>query len=149
MATPPTTPARPSAKPSTKVRLELPDIKARLKAQTLLQVGAVVGISTGGAVPAGLVAYELDLPLYTLAINYRAEDNRPQREAPELLTDIPAGLPERLLLVDDVSVTGQTLALARGLLAGHLVTTLVFKGRADIVLFPEVAACVHWPWRAS
>ena len=65
MATPPTTPAQPSAKPSTKVRLELPDIKARLKAQTLLQVDAVVGISTGGAVPAGLVAYELDLPLYT------------------------------------------------------------------------------------
>lgn len=51
------------------------------------------------------------------------------------------------MLVDDVSVTGQTLELARSLLAGWKLTTLVLKGKeADFVLFPEVASCVNWPW---
>jgi xanthine phosphoribosyltransferase len=133
----------------TKVRLELPHIKARLKAQTLPKVDAIIGISTGGTAPAALVAYELDLPLFTLAINYRAEDNKPQRHNPELLEPLPLELPQHLLLVDDVSVTGQTLELAKKMLYGHTVTTLVFKGKADIVLFPEIANCVHWPWKAS
>lgn len=132
-----------------KVRLELPRIKARLKAQFLPKVEAVIGISTGGAAPASLVAYELDLPLYTLAINYRAEDNSPQRKQPELLAPLPPALPRTLLLVDDVSVSGKTLELAKRLLKGHLITTLVFKGKADIVLFPEIKPCVHWPWKAS
>jgi hypoxanthine phosphoribosyltransferase len=133
----------------TKVRLELPYIKARLKAQTLPKVDGIIGISTGGTAPAALVAYELDLPLFTLAINYRAEDNKPQRDNPELLEPLPLELPQHLLLVDDVSVTGQTLELAKKLLYGHTVTTLVFKGKGDIVLFPEIANCVHWPWKAS
>ena len=132
-----------------KTRLELPQIKARLKAQTLPKVDAVIGISSGGITPATLVAYELNLPLYTLAINYRAEDNKPQRQKPELLEPLPKNLPKQLLLVDDVSVTGQTLKLAKGLLNKHEIITLVFKGQGDIVLFPEISSCVHWPWKVS
>jgi hypoxanthine phosphoribosyltransferase len=132
-----------------KIRLELPQIKARLKAQVLPDVDAVIGISTGGTAPAALVAYELDKPLYTLTINYRAEDNKPQRQEPQLLEPLPNDLPKRLLLVDDVSVSGKTLELAKKLLNNYNITTLVFKGKADIVLFPEIKPCVHWPWKAS
>jgi hypoxanthine phosphoribosyltransferase len=53
----------------------------------------------------------------------------------------------RILLVDDVSVSGQTLALARSLLKGYEVITFTLKGKADFVLFPEITACVNWPWK--
>ena len=83
-----------------------------------------------------------------LPINFRAEDNAPRHAHPVILGE--AALPQhaqRILLVDDVSVSGQTLAVAKRYLAGHDVTTLAMKGQADIVLFPEVAQCVNWPWK--
>ena len=138
-----------------KVTLSFPDITRRLKALTLPEVDLVVGVATGGTVPASLVAYELARPLRMLAINYRDEDNQPRREAPELLepfTLLPDALPPdplRILLVDDVSVSGKTLAVAKRALHGHTLTTLVFKGRGDLVVLPEVASCVIWPWQPS
>ncbi len=107
----------------------------------------VVGIARGGLLPASLVAHQLELPLYLMQINYRDDANKPRRLAPELLKPLefdPQG--RRVLLVDDVSVSGATFAVARALLTGASITTLACKGKADFVLFPEVAACVNWPW---
>jgi len=97
-----------------------------------------------------LVAYELARPLTILPINYRAPDNVPRHARPVLLqeTAVPAA-DHHLLLVDDVSVSGQTLALARQQLAGFAIITLVLKGQADIVLFPESETCVQWPWQVA
>ncbi|CAN5893499.1 hypothetical protein BH24DEI2_BH24DEI2_20960 [soil metagenome] len=133
---------------ATKVRLELPDIATRLKRTRLPEVDAVVGIATGGTVLASLVAYELERPLKLIRLNYRAPDNTPQRPWPELLEpfELDATM-RRVLLVDDVSVSGQTLRQAQRYLDGLDVTTLVFKGRADIVLYPEVSTCIELPWR--
>ncbi len=131
-----------------KVKLELSDIKARLKALTLPEVDAIVGIATGGSYPATLLAYETGLPLHMIRINYRAPDNRPQRPEPALLEGSMDDLPKRLLLVDDVSVSGQTLDLGKSLLKDHEIVTLVLKGKADIALF-DIPSCVHWPWNAS
>jgi hypoxanthine phosphoribosyltransferase len=136
-----------------KIALDFVEISRRLRciAERLPEVDLVVGVATGGTVPASLAAYELGLPLAIVQINYRAEDNTPQRPAPELLG--AAQLPpdaRTILLVDDVSVSGQTLALARSLLAGRQVTTLVMKGApgsADFVLFDDLPACVYWPWK--
>ena len=129
-----------------KVQLSFAEITQRLKQMVFPEVDMVVGIATGGVVPASLAAYKLERPLTLLHINYRAGDNTPQRDAPQLLnsSDIPSP-PQRILLVDDVSVSGQTLDLARRLLSEHHVVTLVLKGRADHVLFPEIKACVQWP----
>jgi uncharacterized protein len=143
----------PAPTPSAKVALGLPTIARRLKGMAFPEVDLVVGVATGGIVPASLIAYELELPLSLLTINYRAEDNRPQRTSPELVKPFDAiasatiASAKRILLVDDVSVSGATLALAKGLLTGRAVTTCVLKGRADLVAFPEVKACVAWPWR--
>lgn len=134
------------------VPLPFEEIARRLKrhAPELPAVDVVYGIARGGVVPAALVAYELERPLELLHINYRADDNTPQRDAPEVLA--PARLPSpgmRVLLVDDVAVTGRTLERARKVLAQAEVTTLAMKGRADVVLFPEVASCVVWPWKGD
>ena len=77
-----------------------------------------------------------------------ADDNSPRYERPQLLGEFTLPSPDRhLLLVDDVSVSGKTMALAKEVLADYQIVTLVMKGKADYVLFPEIAACVQWPWQ--
>jgi hypoxanthine phosphoribosyltransferase len=131
-----------------KVALDFLTIRQRLLACDLPDVDRVVGIGSGGVVPAALAAYQLARPLSILPINFRAANNKPRYEKPQILGEItlPTG-DQRLLLVDDVSVSGRTLAVAKEVLSGHQVTTLVMKGQADIVLFPEVGECVQWPWK--
>ena len=131
-----------------KVVLDFVDIQARLQRCLLPDVDRVVGIGSGGVVPAALVAYELKRPLTILPINYRDSNNQPRYESPKLLAQIqlPDG-DEKLLLVDDVAVSGKTLTLAKQQFAGYKITTLVMKGQGDIVLFPEIAECVQWPWQ--
>ncbi len=133
------------------VVLDFLEIVHRLKAMEFPRVDRVVGVATGGIVPASLVAYQLERPLSLVHINYRAPDNTPRYPAPQLLAppalDSPGEPPERILLVDDVSVTGQTLALARRQFPHSQVITFVLKGQADYVLFPEIASCVQWPWK--
>lgn len=132
-----------------KVALDFVEIRARLKGMRLPRADAVVGIATGGTVPASLAAYELGVPLHLLRLNFRAEDNTPQRPRPELLGVFTPPAAGHVLLVDDVSVSGKTLGAAKALLPGLHVTTLVMKGRADLVLFPEVESCVLWPWKTE
>ena len=132
--------------------LPLRRIAERLRAADLpdpADVDAVVAVARGGVTPAALVAYELDAPLRRLALNYRDDANVPRYDAPTPQADVPdvAGL--RVVLVDDVSVSGATLRRAAELLNAAHVTTVAFKGRpgaADVVLFPDVPDCVRWPW---
>ncbi len=131
-----------------KVSLSFETIRLRLARMVLPEVDHVVGIATGGIVPAAMLAEHLHKPLSFLHINFRDEANKPRYEQPVRLAAVPELLPnQRILLVDDVAVTGSTLQIAKALLSEHQVTTLVFKGRADYVLFPEIDACVNWPWK--
>ncbi|HET9026974.1 MAG TPA: phosphoribosyltransferase [Trueperaceae bacterium] len=135
---------------SPKLELDFQDVSRRLRALGLPEVDVVVGIATGGVVPASLVAYHLGAPLKIIHLNFRDPDNKPRREAPTLLEPFDGPAPgSRVLLVDDVSVSGATMAVARQHLAGCEVTTLAFKGKADLVVLPEVASCVVWPWALS
>jgi uncharacterized protein len=128
--------------------LDFATISAALWKIPLPNVDCIVGIASGGIVPASLLAHQLRRPLYLLTINYRAPDNCPQRESPALLNNIPDLPPNsRILLVDDVSVSGQTLNLARKLLSQHSIITFTLKGQADYVLFPDIETCVRWPWK--
>jgi len=130
------------------VPLPFDTISRRLHDLTIPDVDVVVGIAEGGTVPAALLAHQLHKPLALVTLNFRAPDNTPQRPAPELLSDVP-DLPagSRLLLVDEAGVSGATLAAARALFPAHPVTTLVLKGKGDVVAFPEVRTCVAWPWK--
>lgn len=136
---------------TSKVTLTFEEISARLHAAPLPQVDVVVGIARGGLVPASLVAHQLRVPLTVMRVNYRDDENKPRAGMPKLLQ--PPGVDvtgKRVLLVDDVAVSGATLRFAAGLLTGaDHITTLTLKGKADLVLFPEVSSCVNWPWSLS
>jgi len=132
------------------VELTLDEIKERLNNMILPRADHVVGIGTGGSEPARLVAQKLRCPYSVMTIEYRDENNRPKHHEPKLVGNIDIDLKDKtVLLVDDVSVSGKTLAAARALLGEGHVSTCVFKGKADYVLFPEIEECVNWPWKAK
>ena len=124
------------------------EIAKRLKSMALPETDLVLGIGTGGIVPASLVAFHLNAELQVMVLNYRDEQNTPRYDQPRVLQKPGPDLEgKRILLVDDVSVSGKTLDAAMQQLKGLQVKTLTMKGKADYVLFPEIKDCVKWPWK--
>lgn len=133
-----------------KINLDFTTISRALKAFPFPDVDHVVGIATGGIVPASLIAHQINRPLSLIEINYRARDNSPRYARPVLISwqPLPTG-GQHILLVDEVSVSGKTMDFARTFFRDHEVTTFVLKGNADCVLFPEIDSCVNWPWKVE
>lgn len=127
--------------------LSFDSIVQRLSETDIPHADLVIGISRGGTVPAALVAYQTDSPLRLMRVRFRGSGNEiifaePEVEyAPSLSEDV-----KTVLLVDDVSVTGSTLEAARKHYQRVKTVTMVFRGEADCVLFPEIKSCVEWPW---
>ncbi len=134
-----------------KQTLAFREISHRLKALDLPHYDMIVGISRGGIVPAAMIAHQLDTPLQIVSVNYRDDNNSPRYDSPQGLADFEVlrSMRGKVLVVDDVSVSGKTLQFVLSLLEECDVATLVCKGSADYVLFPEVDRCVHWPWTAK
>ena len=82
-----------------KVTLDFTTISRALKAFPLPDVDHIVGIASGGIVPASLIAHQLNRPLSLIEINYRARDNSPRYPRPVLLSwqPLPVG-GQRVLL---------------------------------------------------
>lgn len=130
------------------VPLSFKEITERLKQMQLPEIEVVVGIGSGGIPPATFVAFHLNAELVVMTLNYRDEKNNPRFDEPKVLYRPEWQLEgKRVLLVDDVSVSGKTMETARAQLAGFDVKTLAMKGKADFVLFPEIKDCVKWPWK--
>lgn len=134
------------------VDLDFPRIVERVRSADLParhEVDAVVAIARGGTVPGALIAYRLERPLRLLRLTFRDDANQPERDAPTAVGDLPDVRGQRIVLVDDVTVSGATLRRATALLGAAETVTVAFKGRpgtADVVLFPDVPRCVRWPW---
>lgn len=131
------------------VPISFREISKRLREINLPETDLVIGIGSGGVVPASLAAFHLGAELQVITLNYRDENNNPRYGEPVVL-NLPADLSlegKRILLVDDVKVSGKTLNAALELLKNFNVKTLTMKGKADFVLFPEVKDCVKWPWK--
>ena len=130
--------------------LAFEEIAARLAAWKFPPgIDGVVGIASGGVVPAALVAQRLGVGMKVLALNYRDEANAPRFAEPRLLSRVPdvAGW-KRVLLVDDVFVSGKSWAAARALLPGEVeVLPFVMKGKVEFALIRDVEGCVQWPWK--
>jgi adenine/guanine phosphoribosyltransferase-like PRPP-binding protein len=130
--------------------LSFTEISARLAGWNFPErIDGVVGIATGGVVPAVLVAMRLKVDLKTLALNDRDEANEPRFEEPKLISRVPdLGSWRRILLVDDVYVSGKSWHAARNLLPESVeVLPFVLKGKVDFALIRDVDGCVQWPWR--
>jgi hypoxanthine phosphoribosyltransferase len=133
-----------------RVALSMDEIMDRLQSFSFPDVDLVVGITSGATYPAKIIADLLNLPVRYIQINFRLPDNTPKYENPQLIKmdTIPSHY-ARLLLVDDVSVSGKTLKCAVENLQNFKVYTFVLKGKADYVLFPEINTCVDWPWKTE
>jgi len=133
-----------------RVALSMDEIMDRLQSFSFPEVDLVVGITSGATYPAKIIADLLNLPVRYIHINFRLPDNTPKYENPQLIKmdTIPSHY-ARLLLVDDVSVSGKTLKCAVENLQNFTVYTFVLKGKADYVLFPEINTCVDWPWKTE
>jgi uncharacterized protein len=132
--------------------LSFTDITARLAAWKFpADIDGVVGIATGGVVPAALVAQRLGLEMKVIALNYRDEANEPRFTEPKLLSSVPVLGPwRRVLLVDDVYVSGKSWRTARAALPAEIdVLPFVMKGKVDFALIRDVDGCVQWPWKVA
>lgn len=136
---------------SEKLDLDFGDISRKLKQFTFPKVDYVVGIAEGGVYPAILVAHQLGVDCKFIHLSFRDHENHPVYPEPVLLSGDRQALPKgsRILLVDEVSVTGKTMSKALEFLKDFEVTTFVLKGKGDFVLYPEVKTCVNWPWKVN
>lgn len=137
-----------------KYALSFSEISEALRQFEFPPTELVIGIGSGGIVPATLVAHQLGCPLQIIHVNYRHEDNSPAYEAPRLThswEETAENWPEqeKILLVDDVSVSGKTIDFVKAKTGLTNAKIFVLKGKADFVLFPEIKQCVHWPWKKS
>jgi uncharacterized protein len=108
---------------------------------------AVVAIAQGGVIPAALIQQEWGVPMAIVHINYRDHENKPRFADAKLLEEGPPPfLGKKVLLVDDVSRTGRTLARAREYLAGSTMKTFLTNGEADFRLY-QTDECLRMPWK--
>ncbi len=107
----------------------------------------LVAVAQGGILPAAFIQQEWGLPLHIVRINYRDTENRPLYDDARLMEerDFPVR-GRRILLVDDVSRTGKTLARALHYLSGNDVKTFLVNGQADYSLF-QTEECLLMPWK--
>ncbi|MEX2566652.1 MAG: phosphoribosyltransferase family protein [Cyclobacteriaceae bacterium] len=115
------------------------------------EVDLVLGIGRGGVVPASMIAHQLGVELKMVRVSHRDDENDPMFEEPVILGNFQWDFFShfRILIVDDVAVTGKTLNLIKEKLLDYEVSTFVLKGKADFVLFPKVKSCVIWPWKSN
>ena len=106
----------------------------------------IVAIGRGGIVPGCLIAGREKLDFGILWLKYRNEDNEIMFDKPKLVKNINFDFKDKnILLVDDVSRTGQTFEEAKKYLAGaKVVRSFVVNGQADYHLYNE--ECFKFPW---
>jgi hypoxanthine phosphoribosyltransferase len=130
------------------MRVELDELMAAIRRQLTRGFDLVVGIERGGVLPGYLAARYLDLPFTTIGVELRDDTHQKRYERPRVYR-WPGRAWEgcRILLADDVSNSGETVAAARAELSGAAsVHTLVISGNGDISLYGPHDRCIIWPW---
>jgi adenine/guanine phosphoribosyltransferase-like PRPP-binding protein len=132
-----------------KLLLSFREISKAMHHFSFPEIDFVIGIATGGIYPAIMAAHQLKVDFGFLHLHYRDQENKPLYEEPRFLSKSRINLNpfKRILLVDEVSVSGKTMDKALEMLKNHEVTTFVLKGKGDLVLFPDIRTCVIWPWK--
>ena len=113
----------------------------------------VVGIARAGVIPGAIVASMLRLDFYSMKISRRGADNT-IRERPEVLDAAPrAAGGRRVLLVDEITTSGQTLRLGlaavRDVIPAEVRTATCFVrpgGYKPDYFALETGSTVIFPW---
>jgi uncharacterized protein len=113
----------------------------------------VVGVARAGVIPAAIIASLLRIDFHAITIS-RREGGDVVRERPEVFSQAPRGLRgKRVLLVDEISTSGDTLKLGIAALRGEhpaevrTATTFVRpRGYRPDYQALETAATVIFPW---
>lgn len=114
---------------------------------------AVVGIAAAGVIPGAVIAAMLQKDFYAIKITRRLDDAG-VRERPQVLSAAPPQLGgKRVLLVDEICDTGETMRLALaavrdvGAAEVRTATSLIHKGayRPDYYAL-EAEGAVIFPW---
>jgi uncharacterized protein len=132
-----------------KLSLSFREISDAIHQFSFPEIDFVIGIATGGIYPAVMIAHQLNVDFGFLHIHFRDPENKPLYNEPRIISNPLENLDKskKILLVDEVSVSGKTMGKARELLKGYDVRTFVLKGNAEMVLFPDIGSCVIWPWK--
>lgn len=94
----------------------------------------IVAISRGGLLPAGILAYELDIR-NTQAINISSYDGDKQRSLEDVeICDNVGAVDEKTLIVDDLSDTGTTFKLLRSRFPNARYVTVYAKPKGQSVV---------------
>jgi hypoxanthine phosphoribosyltransferase len=130
---------------------ELGDAARELAAQVLAdgyRPGVILGIARGGLLPAGAVAYALGIKnAVTMSVEfYTGVDQR--LEVPMVLPPVPDLVDlsdQRMLIVDDVADTGETLRVVQEFCDGRVAEV------RSAVLYEKPRSVVrcHYVWRRT
>ncbi len=111
----------------------------------------IVAISRGGLLPAGIIAYELNIR-NTQSINIARYDNNYDRRADEdiEISGHPGTVNEKTLIVDDLSDSGRTFRILRAIYPqAKYVTVYAKSAGAPVVDIYEKEMPDEWivfPW---
>ncbi|MBU1900949.1 phosphoribosyltransferase [Patescibacteria group bacterium] len=109
----------------------------------------IVAIGRGGVVPGNLMKQKMNVDLNILGLQYRNDNHEIINNEPQSTQPIDFEFKnKRLLIVDDVSRSGETLKKAKALLKGAKnIKTMVVNGKADYSLYDE--ECFKMPWSSE
>jgi hypoxanthine phosphoribosyltransferase len=112
----------------------------------------IVGIARGGIIPSSILSFIYEKELFLLWLNLYGEGMPPERahEKPKLIRPFDYDVSgKRVLLVDDLSRSGETIKFAKEILlkkGASEVKSLVLVGKGDYSL-EEFKGCVKFPWK--
>ncbi len=127
------------------------DVKAlAAKIKTAGTFNKIIAISRGGLLPAGILAYELDIR-NSQAINISSYDNDESRRDEDIEIECNVSdVDEHTLIVDDLSDSGRTFRLMRRLLPRAVYAAVYVKeqgkSEADIFTRQVPESWVVFPW---
>jgi hypothetical protein len=105
------------------------------------EIDLVLGISAGGYAPALMIAHQLGVSLKLLEIQQESEASIIEKSHEWDFFSHP-----RILIVEDISTTGNHLKFLKDTIEAYEVHTFSIFGIADYVLFPKVKSHVTLPW---
>ncbi len=109
-------------------------------------VDGVVGIAFGA-----LVAQRLGLGLKTIRVTYHDAAHGTRFSLPQVASEVPGlGHWKRVLLVDDLYLSGRSWNAARAMLSSKAeVLPFVLAGDVNFALFRDPKGWTEWPWSAD